>query len=185
MLKIGGITMENNSQKSMLELAVEIVKKAGAPKAINEIIEEALKAKGIEDTNGDKKASLYVDITTSSDFVYMGEGCWDLKSNQSLDEYDKDGSDFNDVSDETNEDVKAEDYNTDDDEITSDDEENTFEEESEDYDGKNPYADDSDMEAEDTDESEFDDIRDTPDADDFDEDKYGSIMDSYEDLYDK
>lgn len=180
--------MENNSQKSLLELAVEYLTKVGAPTSINEIIAKVLEAKGIDDPKGDKRAQLYVDITTSSKFVYMGDGAWDLKANQSLDEYDKDGVDFKGVADEDDEDgVSAADYETEEGVSDSDDEDDdaSMDDDMEAYDGKNPYADSDEMESDDTDESEFDDIRDTPDQDDFDEDKYMDTMDSYEDLYDK
>lgn len=178
--------MEINSQKSLLEIAITIVEEANAPVAINDIITKALEIKGIDDPKGEKRTQLYVDITTSSMFVYMGEGKWDLKSHQSLAEFDKDGADFNDDTVVEDDEVSAADFDTEDEEEKKDeDDEDSFEADAEEYDEKNPYADDDDMEADDTDESEFDDIRDTPDQDDFDEDKYGSIMDSYEDLYDK
>lgn len=182
--------MENNSQKSLLELAVEVLKSAGEPLQIKEIIEKAFALNGETDPRGDKKAQLYVDITTSSKFVYMGDGAWDLKANEPLSEYDKDGVDLKieDVADEEIEGTTAADYETEDDVEAEDDEENEDsldQEELDSYTGKNPYGDSSDTEEEDEDESEFDDIRDTPDADEFDEDKYGDIMDSYEDLYDK
>lgn len=192
MFKIGGITMENISQMSMLEVAIKVVSDNEGALAINEIIDKVLSLKGIDDPKGEKRAQLYVDITTSSKFVYMGDNAWDLKLRQSLDEYDKDGAEFNDLDDDEEDGASVDDYNVDDDEVNSSksDEEDEDADDSEsyddeDYDGKNPYADDDDMESDDTDESEFDDIRDTPDGDDFDEDKYGDIMDNYEDLYDK
>lgn len=184
--------MENISQMSMLEVAIKVVADKNGAVAINDIIAEVLKLKGIEDPRGEKRAQLYVDITTSSKFVYMGDNTWDLKERQSLDEFDKDGSDFNDGIVEDDDEITADDYNIDDEDTKKsrdddEDEEEADDEESYDdsYDEKNPYADDDDMESDDEDESEFDVIRDTPDQDDFDEDKYGDIMDSYEDLYDK
>ncbi len=178
------------SQLSMLEAAKEIVKDSEAPVAIKDLIAKVLELKNIDD-NGDKATQLYVDITTSADFVYMGDNTWDLKDRQSLEEWDKDASAFNkNVEDDEEENgVSAEDYNTDDEETKERDEDEENDEESleefDEEDGKNPYADDDDMESNDEDESEFDDIRDNPDEDEFDEKKYGDYMDSYEDLYDK
>ena len=194
MCKNGGISMANNvdySQLSMLEAAKEIVKNSEGPVAVNEIISKVLELKNIDD-NGDKATQLYVDITTSADFVYMGENMWDLKDRQSLEEWDKDASAFNkeeEMEEDSNE-PTLEDFSTEEEVKTSDDEDDEDSDEVSDElddedDGKNPYADDSDYEADDTDESEFDTIRDNPDEDEFDEDKYGDIMDSYEDLYDK
>lgn len=180
--------MNNNSQKSLLELAIMIVEEAEGPVAINEILAKAIELKGIDDPKGEKRTQLYVDITTSSKFVYMGNSEWDLKANQSLEQYAKDGADFNEgiADDEEEIEVSASDFDTEDgDESTgSEDDEEQVEEEIT-FSEKNPYADDNDMEEDDIDPSEFDDIRDNPDEDDFDEDKYGDIMDSYEDLYDK
>ena len=175
------------SQLSMLEVAKEIVKNSEGPVAVSEIIKKVLELKNVDD-NGDKATQLYVDITTSADFVYMGDNTWDLKDRQSLEEWDKDASVFNkaEVEDDDDE-IKSEDFNMDDEDIAeAEDEEEEDSTEYDENDMKNPYADDDDMEAEDTDESEFDTIRDNPDDDEeFDEDKYGDIMDSYEDLYDK
>lgn len=190
--------MANNvdySQLSMLEVAKEIVKNSEGPVAIKDIIKKVIELKNIDD-NGDKATQLYVDITTSADFVYMGENAWDLKDRQSLEQWDKDASAFNtaDVEEDPEDNgVTVEDFSTDDekpdyDEESEDDEDNdnvSGEDDEDEDDGKNPYADDSDFESDDTDESEFDTIRDNPDEDEFDEDKYGDIMDSYEDLYDK
>ncbi|MCR5705675.1 MAG: DNA-directed RNA polymerase subunit delta [Acholeplasmatales bacterium] len=189
--------MANNvdySQLSMLEAAKEIVKSSEGPVAVKDIIAKVLELKNIDD-NGDKATQLYVDITTSADFVYMGENMWDLKDRQSLEEWDKDASAFNkeEVEEEDTNEPSVEDFETEDEEKKASDDEDDeesdeeSEETDEDYedDGKNPYADDSDYESDDTDESEFDSIRDTPDEDEFDENKYGDIMDTYEDLYDK
>ncbi len=197
MCKNGGISMANNvdySQLSMLEAAKEIVKSSEGPVAVKDIIAKVLELKNIDD-NGDKATQLYVDITTSADFVYMGENMWDLKDRQSLEEWDKDASAFNkeEVEEEDTNEPSVEDFETEDEEKKASDDEDDeesdeeSEETDEDYedDGKNPYADDSDYESDDTDESEFDSIRDTPDEDEFDENKYGDIMDTYEDLYDK
>ena len=183
--------MANNSQMSMLELAIKVVEEANGPIAINEIIEKVLELKGVDDPKGDKKTQLYVDITTSSCFVYMGDGNWDLKAHQSLSEYDKDGVDFTDDTIEDDSNVTADDYETEEPKrASSDDEDENIDEEgngeeAEEYASSNDsYGDGRDgEESDDEDPSEFDQIRDTPDADDFDEGKYGDIMDKYEDLY--
>ena len=59
------------------------------------IIQEVLELKGLDDPNGVLAAQLYIDITTSSSFVYCGEERWDLKTRQSLELFDRDGSYFN------------------------------------------------------------------------------------------
>ena len=85
----------NTEQMSMVEVAIELMKQKRTPQPILTLINEVLEMKGFDDSNGALATQLYLDITTSSDFVFCGEGKWDLKSRQSLDQYDLDGSAFN------------------------------------------------------------------------------------------
>lgn len=175
--------MENVSNLSLIEVAVELLREKNAPTNINDLIDEVMELKGLNDL--DSKTGLYVDITTSSTFVYLGDGMWDLKVNQSLDEFDKDGADFTkkeDLSDldHDNEDApyeededdyeESEDLEEDEDEEDNHDEDNEDEEESEgDYDESDDYDEES--------EDDYD------ESDDYDEEKYNKIMDDYEDMY--
>jgi DNA-directed RNA polymerase subunit delta len=180
--------MENYSELSLLEVAVKIVEEKKAPINIYELIQEVLNRKGLtDDENKTLTAKLYVDITTSSKFVYMGEENWDLKLNQSLDEFDKDGSDFNSKEDyvedepeetsgyEDDEDLDDEDLD-DEDEDEDDDDDSSDEDEEEDEDDDSSDDEDDDLE-EDLDDDDLD------DEDDFKEDKYNKYMDDYEDMY--
>lgn len=174
--------MENVSQMSLLEIAVQLMEQKRSPQNIRTLIKEVFEIKGIVDEDGSLTAQLYIDITTSSKFVYMGEDEWDLKLRQSLDQYDKDGSAFNtgieeeeEEIDDLDEDDLDEDYDEDDDD---EDEEDTddeyFDDEDEDYD-----EDDSD----DEDELDDDETLERYTEDDFDEDKYNDYMDDFEDMY--
>ena len=177
--------MENYSELSLLEVAVKILEEKNAPINIYDLIAEVLNRKGLtDDENKTLTAKLYVDITTSSKFVYMGDSNWDLKINQSLDEFDKDGSDFN----------SKEDYVEDEEETLDEDEElDDLDEEDEDDDREDDDQDEEDDEDEDEDddrEYEEDDLEDDDlddeddlDDDDFKEDKYNKYMDDYEDMY--
>ena len=158
--------MENYSELSLLEVAVKILEEKNAPINIYDLIAEVLNRKGLtDDENKTLTAKLYVDITTSSKFVYMGDSNWDLKINQSLDEFDKDGSDFN----------SKEDYVEDEEETLDEDEElDDLDEEDED--------DDREDEEDDLEDDDLDD-EDDLDDDDFKEDKYNKYMDDYEDMY--
>lgn len=176
--------MENIQQMSMLEVAVKLMNDKKSKQPISKIIKETLEMKGIDDEDGSHAAQLYIDITTSSLFVYMGDEEWDLKSRQSLDEWDKDGSAFNsgEVEDDEEEEESADDFYSLDDN-TEEEEEN---ENSDDYD---PEADEDDYD-DDDDELEPDElVTETYDEDDetkyMDEDSYNDIMDDYEDMYDK
>ena len=163
----------NTEQMSMVEVAIELMKQKRSPQAIISLINEVLEMKGLDDLDGSLATQLYVDITTSSDFVFCGEGKWDLKSRQSLDVYDRDGSYFNtgeEFEDEEVEDVNLDDYNIDE-EDEADDYEDEDEEDEEDYDDI-PLDDDYDPN-EDDDEQDY-----------LDEEEYNDIMDDYEDMYD-
>lgn len=163
----------NTEQMSMVEVAIELMKQKRSPQVIISLINEVLEMKGLDDLDGSLATQLYVDITTSSDFVFCGEGKWDLKSRQSLDVYDRDGSYFNtgeEFEDEEVEDVNLDDYNIDEEDET-DDYEDEDEEDEEDYDDI-PLDDDYDPN-EDDDEQDY-----------LDEEEYNDIMDDYEDMYD-
>lgn len=164
----------NTEQMSMVEVAIELMKQKRTPQPILTLINEVLEMKGLDDPNGNLATQLYLDITTSSDFVFCGEGKWDLKSRQSLDVYDRDGSYFNtgeEIEDEDEEDVNLDDYNIDDEEDDHDDYEEDEEDEDDMYDDLS-LEDDVDLN-EDDDEQDY-----------LDEEEYNDIMDDYEDMYD-
>lgn len=178
---IGGIIMENISQMSMLEVACLLMEQKRNCQPIRKLIKEVLEMKSIDDQNGEFAAQLYVDITTSSKFVYMGNEEWDLKSRQSLDEWDKDGSAFNTKEDLDEEEIASvlpvDDFIIDSAvaEEEDDEEVEVVEEEDEDEDDSIietvPYVDDA---LDDDEEEEF-----------MDEDKYNDYMDDFENMYDE
>lgn len=171
--------MENISQMSLLEVALKIMEEKGGVVNIYSLIDEVLALKGLEDPDNTLATQLYVDITTSSKFVYMGEDNWDLKSRQSLDQFDKDGASFNPKDGSFEEDEEDE---NDEDDLDEDDESD----EDEDEDEKDESEEDEESEEE---EEYFEDEEDESDEDDLDEDdsideeKYNEYMDDYEDLY--
>ena len=163
--------MENISQMSLLEVAVKLMEQTQGVKNIRALIKEVLELKGLSDEDGSISTQLYIDITTSSKFVYMGNDEWDLKSRQSLDEFDKDGSAFNTKDDEI------------DDELDDDLDEDDLDDEDED-----DFDDDDDEDEDDLDDE--DDLNDGEDMEryseeGFNEDKYNDYMDDYEDMYDE
>jgi len=162
----------NTEQLSMLEVAVELMSQKKTPQPIISLINEVLEIKGLDDPNGDYATQLYIDITTSSNFVFCGEGKWDLKNRQSLDLFDKDGSFFN-----TGEEYEEE-------EDTVDLSDYTIEEEETEY--EDDEYDDEDDEYEEYDDDLLDDIDPTEDDEEdnfLDEQEYNDIMDDYEDMY--
>lgn len=173
--------MENISQMSLLEVAVKLMEQTQGVKNIRALIKEVLELKGLSDEDGSISTQLYIDITTSSKFVYMGNDEWDLKSRQSLDEFDKDGSAFNSKDDEI------------DDELDDDLDEDDLDDEDEDEDDLDDEDEDDFDDDDDEDEDDLDDEDDLNDGEDmeryseegFNEDKYNDYMDDYEDMYDE
>ncbi len=178
----------NVSQKSMLEVTIELMGKKRKPQKATDLIKDTLELKGITDADGSLATQLYVDITTSALFVYCGEGEWDLKERQDISLWDKDGSFFsNGIIEEDDEDeITADDY-----ELASDDDEFV------DIDDEDDTLDTATIvTATDDDDEDIVDIDDTfipysTDYDDdtisesfLDEDKYNDYMDDYEELYD-
>ena len=162
----------NTEQLSMLEVAIELLNQKKTPQVISSLIQEVLELKGLDDPNGVLATQLYIDITTSSAFVFCGEGKWDLKSRQSLEVFDRDGSFFNTGEEyiEEEEETDLEDYNIDDDydDYSSDDEDDDEDDDYYDY----------DLPLDDIDPTEDDD-----EVDYLDEQEYNDIMDDYEDMY--
>lgn len=184
--------MENISQMSLLEVAIYLMEQKKTKQSIRALIKETLEMKGLDDVDGSLATQLYIDITTSSKFVYMGNEEWDLKTRQSLDEYDKDGSAFNVKGEEEEfEDDLADDLEEEEESEDEDDEES--EEESDDDLDDNEYEDEDDDEFDEDDEEsddedddaiiDGDEIERYSEDDDFDEDKYNDLMDDYEDIY--
>ena len=162
----------NTEQLSMLEVAVELLSQKKTPQLITTLIQEVLELKGFDDPNGVLATQLYIDITTSSSFVFCGEGKWDLKTRQSLEMFDRDGSFFNtgEEYEEEEEEIALDDYNIDEDESADD----------EDYDDEDEddYYDDYDLSLDEIDPTEDDD-----EVSYLDEQEYNDIMDDYEDMY--
>lgn len=162
----------NTEQLSMLEVAIELMNQKKTPQSIMTLINEVLEIKGLDDPNGVFATQLYIDITTSSNFVFCGEGKWDLKDRQSLELFDKDGSFFNTGEEyEEEEEVNLDDYNIDDEDYSNYDDED---------------EDDDDDDYEEYDDSLLDDLDPNEDDDEndfLDEQEYNDIMDDYEDMY--
>ena len=181
--------MENISQMSLLEVAILLMEQKKNKQSIKALIKEVLEMKGLDDLDHTLATQLYIDITTSSKFVYMGDGEWDLKIRQSLDEYDKDGSAFNSKDafieeDEDLKDVEIEDDDYEDDDYDDYDEDEDYDDEYED----DEEDEDDDYEYDDEDDYISDDILDEAEVyseDDFNEDKYNDLMDDYEDMYEE
>lgn len=176
--------MENYSQMSLLEVATEILRNNEGKMKMEDLLNAVLASKGIEDLNNEYKTQLYLDITNSAKFVYMGEEEWDLKERQPLKEYDKDGSEFNskdDFIDDEN-DTEAPNFEDEDDEENGDDFDDDYDDEDEDEEEDYDHTPVSDDDFEHDDSGNI--LERYNEDDDFDEDKYNDYMDDFEDMYD-
>lgn len=81
--------------KSMLETAVEIVKRKRSPQKFDKIFKEVVEELKLTEQEAELKiADFYNDLSLSGVFVYTGDNEWDLKDRQPVDLVDKDASFF-------------------------------------------------------------------------------------------
>ncbi len=170
--------MANYQNMPMINVALDILKNHAGKMNISDLMQQTLEAKGLEDKDNKYKTQLYLDITTSSLFVYMGDEEWDLKDRQSLDMFDRDGAEFNTAEDEVLEDEDILNFEDEDDEDTSLNYEEDYEDDDEDYSEED--SDDDDLEHDENGEI----LERYHEDDDFDEDKYNDYMDDFENMYD-
>lgn len=120
-----------DKDKSLLELAVELLQKKRKPQKILAIMAEVMEVKGYKGQMAkDHAAQFILDFMQSGNFVYCGDDCWDLKERQSTAVLDKDGGDYEEIyyddedvkKNELKDEIYDEDYVSDDDE--DEDEEN-------------------------------------------------------------
>ena len=178
--------MENVEQMSLIEIATQLMEEHDGLYNIYELIRDTLAKKGIDISDIDTAAQLYVDMIASSNFVYMGEDMWDLKARQSLEQYDKDGSDFVTKEEEYQYETTLDDSDDEDlDDLSEDelDEDEDFDDDDE-YDEESDEDDDLDDEESEDGELEDDEELETYTEEGFNEDKYNDLMDDYEDMYD-
>ena len=92
--------------KSLLEIAVELLSTKHKPQPIMQIAKEVMEIKGLKATVAKEVLPQFIlDFQASGYFVYCGDGCWDLKDHQPTSVLDKDGTDF-DIYSEDDEEVK-------------------------------------------------------------------------------
>lgn len=183
---------------SLLDIVEHILRLSDEPMSIYDLIEKAATTKALDPSDSKAMTQLYMDITLSGRFVFVGEDKWALKAGN-LEYWDKDGFDFVTPSDaeslEDEEEIDFSEFNIDDLEVFDEleeekkvekekdqDEDEEDEEYDEEIEEEKAYV-DVGLDLETTDEDdEIDDI-DLDLDDDYDEDDYNEIMDDYEDMY--
>lgn len=84
--------------KSLLEIAIELLQKKRKPQKILAIVSEVMELKGYKPQQAkDAAAQFILDFMQSGNFVYCGDDCWDLKERQSTAVLDKDGGDYEEI----------------------------------------------------------------------------------------
>lgn len=177
----------------MVELAEVILLEEKTPMKIYDIIDKVAKIKEIDEADDKRLLQLYMDITLSAKFVFVGNDEWVLKEGN-LEFWDRDGFYFitpeekalanqaDEVEEEiVEEEIALEEYETPVSPDDVDDEDEDDEELDEDEKEEKNYI-DVGLELKTTDEDDGKDI--SFDEDDYDEDDYNEIMDDYEDMYD-
>ena len=162
--------------KSLLEIAVELLQKKRKPQKILTIMTEVMEIKGYKPQQAKQHAAQFIaDFMESGIFVYCGDDCWDLKERQSTAVLDKDGGDYEEIY-YNDEDVKKNELKDDifdDSYISDDDDDSDEDEEDDDIARELENMDDDDFEHEITEiESQEDDEISDDDEDDLTEDDF-------------
>jgi DNA-directed RNA polymerase subunit delta len=78
---------------SLIDAAVVILQNNKKPHNLYELFDAVTEGRNLsEDQKSDLITSFYADLTTSAKFVYAGNSEWDLKANQKIELWEKDGS---------------------------------------------------------------------------------------------
>ena len=90
-----------DKEKSLLEIAIELLDMKKKPQKITAILKEVMEIKGVKELS----PQFILDFMQSGYFVYCGDECWDLKDRQPTAVLDKESGDYDDIY-EDDEDVK-------------------------------------------------------------------------------
>ncbi len=100
--------MKNNRELSLINIAENILKERKSPMDLYELFDESCQMKAIDVENSeDLLLNFYTELTSSAKFVYTGENTWDLKGNQPIGLFEKDGSYYNEYKEVQDDDMDA------------------------------------------------------------------------------
>ncbi len=188
-----------NTNLSNIELIDEYLKSSNDAKTLTDIINYVSTTKNIDSQDIETINQLYLDMTSSGKYVYIGDNKWDLKE-RNLEYWDKEGTAFiseeeraalEDLDEEDDIDLEEFDYDHYQQKIKDmedgkelDDVDAELEEISQEDDEEKAYL---DIELPTTTDEDFDkedyEFNYNDDEFDKDEDKYNDLMDEFEDLY--
>ncbi len=80
---------------SLVDIAVIVLKEVKEQMKLNDLFDAVIKRKELKvEDRADLMSRFYTDLTISAKFVYTGDNMWDLKANQKIELWEKDGSFF-------------------------------------------------------------------------------------------
>ena len=89
------------SDLSLVEIAYKLLSKKRKPQLLEDIIKDVMSTKGYKVKDAKDVAPQFIlDFQSCGDFIYCGDGRWDLKERQPTSVLDKDGSDYDYYDDE-------------------------------------------------------------------------------------
>ncbi len=128
--------------KSLLEIAIELLNGKQKPQKLSTIIREVMELKGVKNAHVKELTPQFIlDFMQSGYFIYCGDDCWDLKDRQPTSILDKDGHDYESIYEEDeevkkhelkDEDIYGQVHDDDDEEDDDDDDDDDENEEDED-----------------------------------------------------
>jgi len=174
--------MSNEQLKNlaMIDIAETLLTEKKEPILIYDLLDEVAEIKGINKEDADALTSLYMDITLSAKFVFVGDDKWTLKEGN-LDYWDKDGYAFITVEEDdepVDDDFDFAEFELADDISSNDDSDEDDLDLDEEAKEEAKYI-DEELPINSTDDDDIEDL----DFDGLDEDDYNEIMDDYEDMY--
>ena len=93
--------------KSLLEIAIELLDAKKKPQKMLSIVKEVMEIKGLKVALAKELAPQFIlDFMQSGYFVYCGDDTWDLKDRQPTSVLDKEGGEYDDIY-EDDEEVKS------------------------------------------------------------------------------
>ena len=87
-----------DKEKSLLEIAIELLDMKKKPQKITAILKEVMEIKGVKASVMKELSPQFIlDFMQSGYFVYCGDECWDLKDRQPTAVLDKESGDYDDI----------------------------------------------------------------------------------------
>ncbi len=95
-------------ERSYINIAEDVLKESNEPLDLYDLFDQVLERKGDSVTNMDRVLTeFYTELIGSAKFIYTGSNTWDLKGNQKVELWTKDGSYYNEYKEVSNPEIDA------------------------------------------------------------------------------